>query len=198
MLNLFYQNYTLKDTLIVNLSNESADSITTNGDVTIGKTKDKVVFINLTNASKVFPKLVEGLLFPEKEIITKLSKLVNVDLTQYFDNGFKVGEIEACEEIKGTHLHKCVVNVGSAKLNIICGAPNAKQGLKVVVATNGTALPSGKLIIAGKLLGNQSDGMLCSYRELMIEKESKGIIELGKEFKVGDYFDEVYANRKKK
>ena len=93
-------------------------------------------------------------------------------------------------------MHKCVVNIGNAKLNIVCGAPNARQGIRVVVATNGTMLPNGKQIIAGQLLGHKSEGMLCSYRELNINKESKGIVELPDTMQTGDYFKEVYANCK--
>ncbi|MCQ3908410.1 MAG: hypothetical protein MJ200_02410 [Mycoplasmoidaceae bacterium] len=116
------------------------------------------------------------------------------NLSARFDNGFKIGLIEKCEDIAGTHLHKCVVSIGDKTLNIVCGAPNARQGLRVVVATNGTMLPSGKQIIAGQLLGNKSEGMLCSYRELSINKESKGIIELDDSYQIGDYFKEAYVN----
>ena len=198
MLNIFYQNKTLNDTLIINVSSQPAIDIKTNGDITIGYADNKVVFVNIKNASKKIDTklLVDGLLFPNNELLNYCKTLIGIDLTPYFDNGFKVGLIEKCEEIKGTHLHKCVVDIATKKLDIVCGAPNARQGLKVVVATNGTMLPSGKQIIAGQLLGNKSEGMLCSYRELAINKESKGIVELDDSFKVGDYFKEVYSNCK--
>ncbi len=198
MLNIFYQNKTLNDTLIINVSPLPATDIKTNGDITIGYVDNKIVFANIKNASKKIDNklLVDGLLFPNNELLNYCKTLIGIDLTPYFDNGFKVGLIEKCEEIKGTHLHKCVVDIATKKLDIVCGAPNARQGLKVVVATNGTMLPSGKQIIAGQLLGNKSEGMLCSYRELAINKESKGIVELDDSFKVGDHFKEVYSNCK--
>lgn len=199
MLNIFYQNKTLNDTLIINVSLANPIDIKTNNDVTIGRADNKIVFINITNASKKINQklLVEGLLFPTDELMSSIKTLVGEDLKPYFDNGYKVGLIEKCEGIEGTHLHKCVVSIGNKKLDIVCGAPNAREGLKVVVATNGTMLPSGKPIIAGQLLGNKSEGMLCSYRELAIDKESKGIIELDNSLDVGDYFKDVYANLKK-
>lgn len=198
MLNIFYQNKTLNDTLIINVSSQSAADVKTNGDITIGYVDNKIVFVNIKNVSKKIDNklLVDGLLFPNNELLNYCKTLIGIDLAPYFDNGFKVGLIEKCEEIKGTHLHKCIVDIATKKLDIVCGAPNARQGLKVVVATNGTMLPSGKQIIAGQLLGNKSEGMLCSYRELAINKESKGIVELDCAFNVGDYFKEVYSNCK--
>ncbi|MCQ3907545.1 MAG: hypothetical protein MJ219_02080 [Mycoplasmoidaceae bacterium] len=197
MLNLFYQNKSLNDTLIINVSNLNPTIIQTNGDVTIGKNNDQVVFVNIKNISKkVDSKLIpEGLLFPERELISFVNSFANSDLMSHFDNGFKVGQIIECDDIKGTHLHKCKVDIGNKILDIVCGAPNARRDLKVVVATNGTMLPSGKQIIAGQLLGYKSEGMLCSYKELNINKESKGIVELDNSYQVGSYYKEPYANK---
>lgn len=198
MLNIFYQNKTLNDTLMINVSSSLITQTKTNGDVTIGYAGNSIAFVNIANASKrIDNKLLKnGLLFPNNELLNCLKTLVGQDLASCFDNGFKVGLIEQCEEIKGTHLHKCVVSIGNQKLNIVCGAPNARTGLKVVVATNGTMLPNGKQIIAGELLGNKSEGMLCSYRELGMPNETKGIIELDDKYNLGDYFKEAYANCK--
>ena len=198
MLNIFYQNKTLNDTLMINVSSGPISDVRTKENITIGYCGNAIAFVNIKEASKTAGNnlLKEGLLFPTKQLIDFISSIVKQDLSLHFDNGFKVGLIEQCEDIQGTHLHKCVVSIKDKKLNIVCGAPNARQGLKVVVATNGTMLPSGKQIITGQLLGNKSEGMLCSYRELAIDKESKGIAELDDSYKVGDYFKEVYANLK--
>ena len=195
MLNLFYQNKALNDTLMINVSNEQSTHIETNQDVIKGFNGDKLVFINIMNASKHITNLSNGLLFPTQELMEQLNKIIETDLTPNFDNGFKIGQITECEEIKGTHLHKCKVNIGIKTLDIVCGAPNARKDLKVVVATNGTMLPSSKQIIAGQLLGNKSEGMLCSYRELNIEKESNGIIELPDTTTIGEYYKEPYVNK---
>lgn len=197
MLNIFYQNKTLNDTLIINVSLAQANKIDTKDDVTTGYNNDKLVFINIANASKHFKNLKEGLLFPTKELVEQIKTITSLDLINEFTNGFKVATIDSCEDIEGTHLHKCKVNVGDKVLDIVCGAPNAHTGLKTVCATNGTMLPNGNPIIPGSLRGNKSEGMLCSYRELNIpNKEYKGIIELDDQYTIGDYFFEAYANKR--
>ncbi|XQP55902.1 MAG: YtpR family tRNA-binding protein [Mycoplasmoidaceae bacterium] len=196
MLNLFYQNKTLNDTLIINVIDQEPTRVVVNGDTTIGFVGEKIGFANIKNAISHFPNLKEGLLFPYPEFLDQIIKVSGIDFHPCFINGFIIGLIESCEDIKGTHLHKCKVNIGNKILDIVCGAPNARQGLKVVVATDGTMLPSGKQIISGQLLGNKSEGMLCSYKELNINKESKGIIELPDDSQVGQYYMEVYANKK--
>lgn len=196
MLNIFYQNKTLNDTLIINVSLKSATQVKTISDVTFGYNDKELVFINIANASNNIDKslLVDGLLFPTKELVQAINLVANLNIIAYMDNGFKVATIEQCEDIKGTHLHNCKVNIGGSMLDIVCGAPNARAGLKTVCATIGTMLPDGKLIVPGSLLGNKSNGMLCSYRELHINKESKGIIELNDSFQNGQYFLEAYKN----
>lgn len=196
MLNIFYQKNTLDDTLIINVSLGSTSKIENKGNVTFGYDENQLRFINILNASIHIKDLQNGLLFPSKKLLDDLKNITNIDLFKYFDNGFRVGLVEKCEDIKGTHLHKCVVDIKTKKLEVVCGAPNCRQGLKVVVATSGTMLPRGKLIIEGSLLGNKSQGMLCSHRELNISKESSGIVELDDKYVVGDYFKEPYANKK--
>ena len=66
------------------------------------------------------------------------------------------------------HLHICKVDVGNEILNIVCGAPNVRKGLKVIVALDGAELPGGT-IKRGVIRGQESNGMLCSMLELGIE-----------------------------
>lgn len=199
MLNIFYQNKTLDDTLIINVSSAQPTEVKTNGDITTGYDGDKVCFMNVKNISNKIDSslLANGICFPSQEFLNHLKTITGYDWSQHFDNGFKVGKILKCDEIAGTHLHKCIVDIKDKQLDIVCGAANAREGLMVVVATNGTMLPSGKQIVAGQLLGHKSEGMLCSYRELGIEKESKGIIELTEDYRLGSYYTEAYANCKK-
>ena len=80
-----------------------------------------------------------------------------------------IGEIVDCKDHPDSdHLHLCKVNIGSEVLNIVCGAPNARTGLKVIVALDGAELP-GKTIKKGMIRGQESNGMLCSIAELGIE-----------------------------
>ena len=78
-----------------------------------------------------------------------------------------VGHVLSCEDIEGTHLHLCMVDVGQEEpLQIVCGAPNVCAGAWVCVALDGARLPGGVKIKKGKLRGYVSCGMLCSGPEL--------------------------------
>ncbi len=97
-----------------------------------------------------------------------------------------IGEIVECEmHPDSDHLHVCKVNVGNEILQIVCGAPNARKGLKAVVALVGAVLPGEFKIKPSKIRGVESYGMMCSLEELGIEhkflreKDTAGIIELG-------------------
>lgn len=77
-------------------------------------------------------------------------------------------------------LQVCMVDVGdNAPVQVVCGAPNARKGLKTVFSPPGTYIPAKKITIAkGVIRGVESAGMLCSFEELDLASESDGIIEL--------------------
>ena len=96
-----------------------------------------------------------------------------------------IGEIVECEEHPDSdHLHVCKVNIGSEVLQIVCGAPNARVGIKVVVALVGAELPGDFKIKKGNIRGVESNGMMCSIAELgldnkfLTDKDRDGIHEL--------------------
>ena len=96
-----------------------------------------------------------------------------------------IGEIkEAIQHPNADRLRVCKVDVGDATLlDIVCGAPNARVGIKVPVALVGAELPPGEdgkpfLIKVGKLRGVESQGMLCSARELKLSDDHGGLLEL--------------------
>ena len=96
-----------------------------------------------------------------------------------------VGEIkEAVQHPNADRLRVCQVDVGQdALLNIVCGAPNARAGIKVPCALVGAELPPGEdgkpfLIKLGKLRGVESQGMLCSAKELQLADDHGGLLEL--------------------
>ena len=104
-----------------------------------------------------------------------------------------VGEVIECEmHPDSDHLHVCKVNVGKEVLQIVCGAPNVRKGLKVIVALDGAVLPGGFKIKKAMKRGVESNGMLCSLLELGIEPkflneaEKAGIHELPSDSKPGD------------
>lgn len=103
-----------------------------------------------------------------------------------------IGEVIECvNHPDSDHLHVCKVNVGNEVLQIVCGAPNVRTGLKVIVALDGANLPGG-VIRKGIIRGQESNGMLCAMSELGLEhkfltdKDIKGIHELPSDAKVGD------------
>ena len=102
-----------------------------------------------------------------------------------------IGKVLTCEDHPDSdHLHVCTVDIGTDTLNIVCGAPNCRAGLKVIVAKVGAQLPGGE-IKAGKIRGAESNGMLCSIAELGLdskflhEEDYKGIAELGEDAEIG-------------
>ena len=104
-----------------------------------------------------------------------------------------VGEVLECEmHPDSDHLHVCKVNVGDEVLQIVCGAPNVRKGLKVIVALDGAVLPGDFKIKKSMKRGVESCGMLCSLAELgleakfLTEADKEGIHELPENAKVGE------------
>lgn len=102
-------------------------------------------------------------------------------------NGVVVGEVVECaQHPDADKLRVTKVNVGGDRLlDIVCGAPNCRQGLKVACATEGAVLPGDFKIKKTKLRGQPSEGMLCSFSELGIDVEADGIIELPLDAPIG-------------
>lgn len=103
-----------------------------------------------------------------------------------------VGEVISClPHPNSDHLHVTKVDVGDEVLDIVCGAPNCRKGLKVIVARVGAKLPGGE-IKSGMIRECPSNGMLCALNELGVdakylkEEQIKGIEELDDSFKVGE------------
>ncbi|WP_338567626.1 phenylalanine--tRNA ligase subunit beta [Erwinia sp. E_sp_B01_3] len=110
-----------------------------------------------------------------------------VDAVASAFNGVVVGEVVECgQHPNADKLRVTKINVGGDRLlDIVCGAPNCRQGLKVAVATVGAVLPGDFKIKAAKLRGEPSEGMLCSFSELGISDDHDGIIELPLDAPVG-------------
>ena len=103
-----------------------------------------------------------------------------------------VGEIkETVQHPNADRLRVCQVDVGQGKLlNIVCGAPNARVGIKVPCALVGAELPPGEdgksfVIKSGLLRGVESQGMLCSARELKLSEDNDGLLELAADALLG-------------
>lgn len=122
------------------------------------------------------------------EQITMLGLEVDgVDVIAGEFNGVVVGEVVECaQHPDADKLRVTKVNVGGERLlDIVCGAPNCRQGLKVACATEGALLPGDFKIKKTKLRGQPSEGMLCSFSELGIDVDADGIIELPQDAPIG-------------
>ena len=101
-------------------------------------------------------------------------------------DGVVVAEILSCEKHpEADRLQVCQVATGAGTVQIVCGAPNARPGLKAPLATVGANLPGGIAIKAAKLRGVDSQGMLCSAKELGVDPDASGLLELPADAPVG-------------
>lgn len=129
--------------------------------------------------SELAVKITEAGINIEKVITNKIDNLV-------------IGEVKSCiDHPDSDHLHLCKVDIGKDELQqIVCGAPNVREGLKVIVALPGAVLPGDFAIKSSKIRGVESNGMICALYELGLEEKndetySKGIEELNSDAPVG-------------
>jgi phenylalanyl-tRNA synthetase beta chain len=103
---------------------------------------------------------------------------------------FIVAHVVAAEKHpQADRLKVCTVDTGKEKLQVVCGAPNARAGIKVVLARPGDVMPdSGEALKKGVIRGVESQGMICAVDELCIGDEHEGIIELPADAPVGASF----------
>lgn len=106
-------------------------------------------------------------------------------------NNFRICKvIKAIKHPQADKLKICDVDIGDGKITkVVCGAPNARDGLMTVYASPGTIIPkNGMKLSIAKIRGIESFGMLCSESELNLSEKSDGIIELKTKEKIGDNF----------
>lgn len=112
-------------------------------------------------------------------------------------SAFSVAKIvEAKPHENSTKLKICQVQTQDSitPLQIICGAANARTGLKVAYAPIGSVIPANQMVIKkAKIAGVESNGMLCSKRELALGEEDEGIIEIDEKWQVGTKITEVFG-----
>jgi phenylalanyl-tRNA synthetase beta chain len=101
-------------------------------------------------------------------------------------SGIVVGEILSAEQHPDADkLRVCQVSNGSASFQVVCGAPNARVGIKIPFAMIGAQLPGDFKIKQAKLRGVESQGMLCSASELQISDDNSGLMELAADAPLG-------------
>ena len=162
------------------------------------KENGETVAWNIFEVSSLFEIAERGQVFLTDEQVARLNQELQAeDFTEKIVNDkepkFVVGEIvEMVAHPDSDHLNICQVAVASDKtVQIVAGAPNARVGLKTIVALPGAMMPKGNLIFPGELRGEKSFGMMCSPRELHLPNapQKRGIIELSEDQVVGTPFD---------
>lgn len=103
---------------------------------------------------------------------------------------FTVAYVESAEQHPDAdRLRVCMVNTGTETVQVVCGAPNARAGMKGVFAPSGTTIPgTGLHLTPTKIRGVESNGMLVSEREMGISDDHEGIIDVDEKFEVGTPF----------
>ena len=198
----FYNRKLIGDVLLIVIDNEAqATHIETKDDICVIYSNNKVIGINVFNISEVVKFKNEGrIVLPSDTVIDIINarlEAFNIEKLDYVtETGFKVGKILSVEEHpESTHLHCLKVDVKDQVLDIVCGAVNVKEDMLVVVATIGTTMMDGTVIKPGKLLGEISNGMCCSPRELgiKIEYPPHHLLEL-EDVEIGSDFFSLKSN----
>ncbi len=127
--------------------------------------------------------------------ITDRLTMLGLEVEEVIDRGaalapFTVAYVEAAEQHPNAdRLRVCKVNTGSEVLDVVCGAPNARAGMKGVFAPIGATIPGTGITLEKRAIrGVTGFGMLCSEREMGISDEHEGIIELADDAPVGAPF----------
>ena len=97
--------------------------------------------------------------------------------------------IEAKQHPNADKLRLCIVDTGDGQVQVVCGAPNARTGMKGVFAPSGSTIPgTGLKLKPSKIRGVESNGMLCSEREMGLSDDHEGIIDLPEDAPIGQPF----------
>ena len=108
------------------------------------------------------------------------------DPSRKYDGFVVASVIEAKPHPNADRLKVCIVEAGGGPVQVVCGAPNARTGMKGVFSPVGTYIPGKKMTLAkGVIRGVESNGMLCSAAELELSDDHEGIIELAEDAPVG-------------
>ncbi|ASZ09356.1 hypothetical protein CK556_03300 [Mesoplasma chauliocola] len=169
--------------LLLSFDNKPITTTEKHANIAILKNKNDIVGINIFD---VKIKIEKNYILNNDEIYEYIStELKDIVKTENLPH-FIVGKIIKCNKIPDTHLSSCEVDISTEVLKIVCGAKNARENIYVVVATDGSWMPSGMQIVKGKLRGYVSEGMLCSARELQLQSNKfneEGIIELDESYR---------------
>ena len=108
---------------------------------------------------------------------------------------FKVAYVEsAVQHPNADRLRVCMVKTERGTLQVVCGAPNARTGMKAIFAPEGSVIPNSGLILKkGKIRDQESNGMLVSEEEMGLPETIDGIIEVDDKFEIGTPLADVFG-----
>lgn len=188
-----FNSHVDNDCLLVTLKPADTPEYETIDNITVIKDGDEIVGLNIFDARNTLG--IDALDTIESntttvEVINRVLEEKGISkIAPDVSHKFVIGKVEEIEAHKDADkLSVCQVNVGDARLQIVCGAPNVDKDQKVVVARVGAFMPNGLYIKPSELRGVYSEGMICSRSELgMTDDGVKGIYvledgEVGEEF----------------
>ncbi|MEE8823969.1 phenylalanine--tRNA ligase beta subunit [Lentilactobacillus sunkii] len=203
MLIASYNPKSTGDTMVLIMEPDAAEqSVAIHDDVAriFASDNDQTLGYNFLNASKILPEIVKenGRVNLTEDQVAKLNRYLSThgfpaDIK--YDNApkFVVGYVKSVEDHpKANHLQITKTDIGTGKdLQIVSGSPNMREDIKVVVALSGAMMPDGQIIWPGELRGVESDGMICSGRELELPNAPQvpGALILPDDYQVGTAFD---------
>ncbi len=184
-----YNPKEMGDILVVITAPDDGSEQTTkvnDGVAQITNDKGQLLGYNFLAASETLPELKDenGQVFLSEEQVAKLNQKLaaagfDQELTADLTPKFIVGYVEKLEDHpKSDHLKITQTRISADQtVQIVCGSPNVAEGIKVVMARPGAMMPDGKIIWPGALMGVESDGMLCGFRELRLKNapDKKGL-----------------------
>lgn len=196
-----YNKEMLFDTLMCVVEPQETGKLYTHekkDDVTIIYDDEKIMGYNIECASEKLSIDFDGVLMLvektfDKEVQTFLEKTLGSIHTGSMQQSFVIGYVEECLPHEDSDkLSVCQVDLGTEKVQIVCGASNIAKGQKVVVATVGCMMPTGLAIVPAVLRKVPSNGMICSARELdlPVEMHKEGIMVLDDNAPIGQLFFE--------
>lgn len=200
-MDVFYNMHGIGDVLIIPIKQGKRENIgyETHGDVVriYDQSDGSVLGYNIFKASNHVPVATAGKIKVDENLWQKIKEAilnsgVKDELDYDLSPKFVVGYVkEKHQHENADKLSVCQVNVGEKDLQIVCGAPNIEQGQHVVVAKVGAIMPGGMKIKPTNLRGVDSEGMICSKRELGLPDTSgkKGIYVLEEEYNPGEAFE---------
>lgn len=196
MASFYYNLNGVGDVLLVKVKyNKTPTKYVNYEDFTVVYYKDEVIAYNFFNISRVEEINENGVIYNVSNTLLdyvngKLSEKDLEIIKNIEGKNFRVGKVISCEDIEGTHLHLCQVDIKTEVLQIVCGAKNVCKDAKVVVAMIGCLMRDSSIILEGTLKGYKSYGMLCSKKELGIPTdEARGLYLLDDTYEVGSIFN---------